>query len=71
MLEVANQHDLPFSRPPQSDDGQAVSREGVLISARAVNRWDGNIKLAQVYRQLPAVVVPVVQHDRPQERYAR
>jgi hypothetical protein len=42
-----------------------------LVRARAIYRRDRHVELAQVYRQLSAVVVPVVQHDRPQERYAR
>ena len=44
------------------------SRERVLVGARPVDRRDRHVELAQVHRQLTAVVIPVVEHDRAQER---
>ena len=48
-----------------------VSRERVLVGARTVDRRHRHAELSQVHRQLSAVVIPVVQHDRSQERDAR
>ena len=46
-----------------------ASREGVLISARAINRWDGNIKLAQI-AFLQHVLGRTLTHD-PDHRAAQ
>jgi hypothetical protein len=45
--------------------------EGVLVRTRAVDRGYRDAKLAQVHRQLAAVVIPVVEHDRSQHRNPR
>lgn len=51
--------------PRRTVTDKAVSREGVLVRARAVYRRHRDVKQAQVYRQLSAVVVPMIQHNRP------
>ncbi len=45
--------------------------EGVLVRTRAVDRGYRDAKFAQVHRQLAAVVMPVVDHDRSQHRNPR
>ncbi len=61
----------PFWAAHQNRNDEIASGEWILVRARAVYRGDGNVQLAQIHRQLAAMVVPVVQHDRPQERQAR
>src|SRR6202166_3448888 len=39
--------------------------KGALVRAAPINHRDGNIQHSKINRELAAVVVPVVQHDRP------
>src|SRR6266550_8779658 len=40
--------------------------EWILVRARPVDRQHRHADLAQIHRELSAMVVPVVQHDHPQ-----
>ena len=49
----------------------AHSGEWALVGAGTVDHGQRNIQQAQINRQLAAVVIPVVQHDRSQKADAR
>src|SRR5713101_5379291 len=49
----------------------SASSKRVLISAAAIDRGNRDFQQSEVNRQLTAVVVPVVEHDRSEQPDAR
>ena len=57
---------FPDVYPDTADASGAAN--GILVGARTVDRGHLRADLPEIHRELTAMVVPVVQHDRPQER---
>jgi len=46
---------------------RAAARKRVFVRTATVDDRDRNIKQAEINRELSAMVVPVIQHDRPHD----
>src|SRR6266436_2609117 len=59
-----------IKRPSRSGSGSVALSERIFIRAGAVDDRNRDFQQPEVDRQLTAMVVPMVQHDRPEQSHS-